>query len=825
MADTIQLRRDTAANWVTANPVLHDGEIGIETDTRKRKCGNGTTAWNSLPYMYSDDLDQEPTANSHKPVESGGAKAAIDAAEEIGLAALDAIGDADNVPTEESTELVRSGGVWEAIRNNGKGAFDISAYKAVGGVLAKFDDLAQALGTNGANVPAAARKPGMSVCFVLNSDNKYVQYRLMSDTFNTVPTNWQGVDDEPTAGSNNLVKSGGVEGSLRPLFSNMIDLALTAIIPSGSRLVDINLNQAYQTAASSRTLIFVDRPELVQDVRVFRADLTYVLTNITDHVTGNVLSESNEEWTMIRVVLTSNVAVDTPIRLNFCDAAKVSIPANYFKLKELPDINASITKLGSETETLYNNNYCYVRKGATATLNVSGTTATLSAGDSNLVLVYQTNQIVALAAGESVSFTIFRDGVLYYIVYSLTNNQFELKLYYQMRAENNEIIIGSLITSPASDDDAVFDYYGFYGITVNGVMSCGNSLTSKLAQSVNRALCRLSLAKVIPVVKGNRLEIFRNSISTEVHPMYDLQIVPPASDGYGRFRSNGYIFDSGAEDNNFSLTFNLVDYMAQNTVSSIQTMIKPVAKKSSPSSNKNILVVGDSYTYINTWLQELSRRLKGSGGTPTADGLTNLTFIGTVLHAASGTPVPCEGRSGQDYTYFVGSNSPFYYNGAVNIGSYASAHGYESIDMVLILLGCNGSNPISDVRTLIQSFVTYNPNIKIIVGSNAMKYNQWGWQNTGLRAGMKSSVWKDWYNWNSSVEKLIEDEFSENVFYIDIPAQIDIDNNFQFEEGDANNRNSQVQIRYGLNNVHPAESAYYQIADAFYNAFHYWCLT
>ena len=72
MADIIQLRRDTAANWVTANPVLHDGEIGIETDTRKRKCGNGTTAWNSLPYMYSDDLDQEPTANSHKPVESGG---------------------------------------------------------------------------------------------------------------------------------------------------------------------------------------------------------------------------------------------------------------------------------------------------------------------------------------------------------------------------------------------------------------------------------------------------------------------------------------------------------------------------------------------------------------------------------------------------------------------------------------------------------------------------------------------------------------------------------------------------------------------------------
>ena len=161
MADIIQLRRDTAANWVTANPVLHDGEIGIETDTRKRKCGNGTTAWNLLPYMFSDDLDAQPTANSHKPVESGGTKAAIDA----------------------------------AILNNGKGAFDISVYKAVDGVLAKFDDLSQALGTNGANVPAAARKPGMSVCFVQSSDNKYVQYRLMSDEFTKDITQW-AIDDE-----------------------------------------------------------------------------------------------------------------------------------------------------------------------------------------------------------------------------------------------------------------------------------------------------------------------------------------------------------------------------------------------------------------------------------------------------------------------------------------------------------------------------------------------------------------------------------------------------------------------------------------------------
>lgn len=46
----IQLRHDTAANWTSVNPVLLEGEVGLETDTRKQKVGDGSTAWNSLPY-------------------------------------------------------------------------------------------------------------------------------------------------------------------------------------------------------------------------------------------------------------------------------------------------------------------------------------------------------------------------------------------------------------------------------------------------------------------------------------------------------------------------------------------------------------------------------------------------------------------------------------------------------------------------------------------------------------------------------------------------------------------------------------------------------
>lgn len=47
MATRILLRRDTALNWISNNPLLLSGEIGIEIDTLKFKIGNGSR-WNDI---------------------------------------------------------------------------------------------------------------------------------------------------------------------------------------------------------------------------------------------------------------------------------------------------------------------------------------------------------------------------------------------------------------------------------------------------------------------------------------------------------------------------------------------------------------------------------------------------------------------------------------------------------------------------------------------------------------------------------------------------------------------------------------------------------
>lgn len=48
---TIQFKRGTAARWAELNLVLEAGQPGFVTDENRLKIGDGTTAWNELPYV------------------------------------------------------------------------------------------------------------------------------------------------------------------------------------------------------------------------------------------------------------------------------------------------------------------------------------------------------------------------------------------------------------------------------------------------------------------------------------------------------------------------------------------------------------------------------------------------------------------------------------------------------------------------------------------------------------------------------------------------------------------------------------------------------
>ena len=63
MAQQIQFRRGTDAEWASANPILAQGEIGVNLDGNRFKVGTGLTSWNYLDYTaVFDVVVQSPTA-------------------------------------------------------------------------------------------------------------------------------------------------------------------------------------------------------------------------------------------------------------------------------------------------------------------------------------------------------------------------------------------------------------------------------------------------------------------------------------------------------------------------------------------------------------------------------------------------------------------------------------------------------------------------------------------------------------------------------------------------------------------------------------------
>ena len=121
-----------------------------------------------------------------------------------------------------STEIIQ-GGVYDVSAHNNSKVFE-SLYSLLNN--SNLDTL----------IPISVRHGGMSIRFIQSSDNKYVQFMLTNQNWSIDVNDWTsgesefatgekvskiGIDDNPTFGSNNLVKSGGVYTSLKELESEI----------------------------------------------------------------------------------------------------------------------------------------------------------------------------------------------------------------------------------------------------------------------------------------------------------------------------------------------------------------------------------------------------------------------------------------------------------------------------------------------------------------------------------------------------------------------------------------------------------------------------
>lgn len=147
-------------------------------------------------------------------------------------------------------------------------------------------------------------------------------------------------------------------------------------------------------------------------------------------------------------------------------------------------------------------------------------------------------------------------------------------------------------------------------------------------------------AKVYGVI-GDTLQIFRRSVVVSQEPYRNyLDFTCGQGKVYERYLEITPEKVDGAVPTGLTIKHRLINDNFKKSEQKTSSLILADRPNTSPVNNINVLCIGASTTAGGQWPSELKRRLTGTGGTPTADGLTNITFVGRkALGTASTRPV------------------------------------------------------------------------------------------------------------------------------------------------------------------------------------------
>ena len=246
-----------------------------------------------------------------------------------------------------------------------------------------------------------------------------------------------------------------------------------------------------------------------------------------------------------------------------------------------------------------------------------------------------------------------------------------------------------------------------------------------------------------------------------------------------------------------------------------------VPKSSGSGKNKKIILIGDSMTDMGVYSQELLNMFNND--------VMDITLMGTRGSGSNKT----EGRSGwRAYTYcrcangsddvsvLEGSN-PFYNNGHFDFSKYMTDQGYSGVDYVFINLGTNDlarGNYATDADLkeyfdeMIESIHTYDTSIRVIVWlppTRALYENN---SLSSIDNALRMN--KLLINWYSNKE-------SDNLYLCPVYINIDPYHDYNYVESDVSSRNSNFKYYACTDNVHPATSGFYKIADMIYSEIKY----
>jgi hypothetical protein len=136
----IQIRRGTASQWCSANPVLASGEPALETDTNKFKVGDGTTAWNSLRYVGFDGGNLDAPAPPCGSSSSSSSSSIIDSCPAPSMRIL--LADGSQIPAGD----LKSGMI---VRTNHEDTMELGDYEVTQVSIVQAERISMNIGKTG----------------------------------------------------------------------------------------------------------------------------------------------------------------------------------------------------------------------------------------------------------------------------------------------------------------------------------------------------------------------------------------------------------------------------------------------------------------------------------------------------------------------------------------------------------------------------------------------------------------------------------------------------------------------------------------------------
>ena len=332
----------------------------------------------------------------------------------------------------------------------------------------------------------------------------------------------------------------------------------------------------------------------------------------------------------------------------------------------------------------------------------------------------------------------------------------------------------------------------------------------------------------------------------------------------------------------------------------------------SPSSSKNILCLGSSTTEDGVWAGEFKRRLVGSGGTPAGLGLTNLNFVGrqstshdvnveaiggwsfrkyingvaglkftltgsqsagidavysyldasshivkiricesdisldgtittiynwnteysTLPASSTGTLTKISGTGDSSLSFSAYQSvtySPLIYNNAFTFTHYAQKYCNGSVDFIAVLLGplnyggLTGTGSLvalmADVKTFVDKLHTDFPSCKIIL-SPCVGVNSRG---CGADSGSWGVLVLEMRFLDALDDFVNQSEYSSFCYIVDSLAEFDMDYGFPTTSKSVNPRVNETEI-VGTNMLHPNNAGSLMTADSFFRCFINTCL-